>query len=162
MKNYEVYLAGPITGLTFGDCTNWRDNFAKLLNCTNIHTLSPMRGKDHLAIDKQTDEEHKIQDSYDDNPMTSKNGINTRDYNDVKRSDVVVFNMLGAERVSIGTVMEMAWCRAFGKPVVLIMEDSGNIHEHCMFLHYVGFRVNNIVDAVSVVMSLCLTDQELK
>jgi len=161
MKKYEIYLAGPITGLTYDDCTSWRD-YVKNNLPDYIHTLSPMRGKDHLAIKKQTDDNHVIQNSYEGNVMTSSKGINTRDYNDVKRSDVVLINLLDTKKVSIGTVMEIAWCRAFDIPTILIMEDEGNIHEHVMLTYDIGFRVTNLEQAISVAISLCSTDQELK
>ena len=43
-----VYLAGPITGLTFDGCTDWREYAKKSLAEAGIDGLSPMRAKDYL------------------------------------------------------------------------------------------------------------------
>jgi nucleoside 2-deoxyribosyltransferase len=77
-------------------------------------------------------EENKIQDSYSQHTMSSITGINVRDYNDTKTSDAILVNLLDCgQKVSIGTVMEIAWARAFQIPVVIVMEED-NIHQHAM------------------------------
>jgi hypothetical protein len=47
MKHY-VYLAGPITGLTYEGATEWRNVAAEKLDSDKIETLSPLRGKNYL------------------------------------------------------------------------------------------------------------------
>ena len=44
----QVYLAGPITGLTFEGCTDWRDYAIASLADNAIKGLSPMRAKEFL------------------------------------------------------------------------------------------------------------------
>lgn len=99
MSNLLVYLAGPITGLTWGESTDWREYVKNY-----ISTLSPLRGKQRL---REIAGNIPIMDSYEDHPLTTAKGINTRDYNDVKRADAIFVNFLGAKKVSIGTVMEI-------------------------------------------------------
>jgi hypothetical protein len=48
--------------------------------------------------------------------LSCARGITTRDYNDCKRCDILVANFLGADKISIGTVMEIAWAKAFPNP----------------------------------------------
>lgn len=121
----KVYLAGPITGTTYGESTNWRETAKVALADNHLDGFSPMRGKAYLS------KEDLIKDSYSDYTMSSINGINVRDFNDVKTADAVLVNLLGATKASIGTVMEIAWARAFQIPTVLIM-DKGNVHDHGM------------------------------
>src|SRR4051812_12682585 len=104
---YHVYLAGPITGLSFDNAVNWREEFIAKLP-SEIVGLSPLRGKDYL------EGEPSIAACYENAGLvlSCERGITTRDYNDVKRSDVIVVNLLGAQKVSIGTVMEIAWAKA--------------------------------------------------
>ena len=64
--------------------------------------------------------------------------------------------MLGATRVSIGTVMEIAWGAAFHKPVVLVMEPQGNIHEHSMLKEACVYHVDSLEDGVFVTRALLL------
>lgn len=147
MINKKVYLAGPITGTSYDECTNWRENATAILKDNGLMPYSPMRGKAYLT------KEDIIKDSYDDKTMSSINGINVRDYNDVVTSGALLVNLLGAERVSIGTVMEVAWARMKQIPVVLVMENTGNVHNHGM-LTYGHIRVDNIEDGLSAILQI--------
>ena len=151
-----VYLAGPITGLSYGAATDWRQWFFRQLLPHPIHGMSPLRGKYYL------EGESEIKAAYQDSVLSNARAITTRDYFDVKRASVVVVNVLGAERVSIGTVMEIAWAKAFQIPVILVIEDDGNIHDHGMIQESIGFRVNNLEDAVALVKVILLPSSHYK
>ena len=154
-----VYLAGPITGCNHKEAVDWRHTVGTKLHLANklIKTLSPMRGKPVLPSSQIYD---AATGSYED-PLRSSAGINTRDYNDVRRADLIFVNLLGATKVSIGTVMEIAWARAFNKPIVLIMEKEGNVHDHVMLKYPCGFIVPNIEEGLRVAKFILLTDQDL-
>jgi hypothetical protein len=158
MKNL-VYLAGPITGLTFGEATDWRDEVRRKLP-RHIKTLSPMRGKQYL--EQRSSFDGKIMDSYAEYPLSSARGINTRDHWDCTRATAVFVNLLGAKTVSIGTVMEIAWAYTNGVPCIMVIEDTGNIHEHSMIRESVGFRVNSLDMGIEVLISLLSTDEEIE
>lgn len=151
-----VYLAGPITGVSYKACTEWREIVKDMLD-EDIKTLSPMRGKQHI---EQRSKNGLVAMSYEDFPLSSVKGINTRDYNDVKRADAVFVNFLGAEKVSIGTVMEIAWCRAFSIPVVCVMEKD-NIHNHSMLNYACGYIVETLEEGVAVLEALLLPDSKI-
>lgn len=136
----KVYLAGPITGLTYKGCTDWRTEAKQHLKDHNIDGYDPMRGKAYLSKEEQ------VADLYTDHTMSSINGINVRDFNDCKTSDAIIVNLLGAKKVSIGTVMEIAWARAFQKPVIIAMERD-NIHDHGM-LTFGNIIVPSLEEAV--------------
>lgn len=156
--NYKtIYLAGPITGVTYNGCTEWRE-FVSDRVPNHVHTLSPMRGKEHL---KHKEANGVIDDHYLDDTLASVKGINTRDYWDVQKCDLIFVNLLGATRVSIGTVMEIAWARAFDKPVICIMEDD-NIHNHSMLNYTCGYIVRTMEEALDVLEAVICTDKELK
>lgn len=151
-----VYLAGPITGLSFDDCTDWREYACKRFN-PGIHGLSPMRGKEYLkALDVMPDcvaqqEEAAAQTDGIAAVLSSQRGIMARDYYDCTRADVVLANLLGAETVSIGTTMEIAWCHATSTPLVLVMEPEGNLHDHCMLREAAGWRTQTLEEGIHVV-----------
>jgi len=65
-------------------------------------------------------------------------------------ADLVVFNMLGAQRVSIGTMVEFGWADAARVPSILVMEKQGNIHEYPMVREIASFRVTNLEDAIAI------------
>ena len=147
--NTKVYLAGPITGQTYGECTGWREYVKLQLRGYGLNAYSPMRGKSYLSA------EDKVKDSYADHTMSSINGLNVRDYNDCKTSAVILVNFLGSgNRVSIGTVMEIAWGRSFQIPVVIAI-DKGNVHDHAM-LTFGNIVVDNLDEAISVTTQIIL------
>lgn len=141
MRQYLIYLAGPITGVSFNGCVSWREWFIDHLP-KELVGLSPLRGKDYL------EGEGNLQMQYADKVLSTARGITTRDYNDVRRADLIVANLLGAGRVSVGTVMEIAWAKAFSVPVVAVMEPDGNVHDHAMIQECVGFRVETLAEAL--------------
>ena len=150
---FKVYLAGPITGLTYGEAESWRDYIR-----TSAHRLdnqikwySPLRQQEHLR------EQGVLIATYsDDNPMTSRHGIMTRDAWDVRTCDLMFCNLLGATKVSVGTVMELGMAFAWNKPTVLVMEKHGNVHEHVMVDNALTFRTDNLDAGIRLTADILL------
>lgn len=138
---YNVYLAGPITGLAYTAATDWRE-YVKSHIRNDILVCSPLRAKRYL------ENETNIADSYENWPLSSSKGLTTRDRFDVMRCDLLFVNLLGTTKVSIGTVMEIGWADMLRKPIVLLIEDEGNIHDHAMIRECAGFRLNNLDDGI--------------
>lgn len=151
-----VYLAGGIAGLTSEAAIDWRLSAARFLDVYGIETLDPMRAKRHRWPEGsrigQSFHEYKDAGAF----FTSK-GIMTRDFNDVQRADALLVNLLGADKPSLGTVMELAWAFALQKPAVVAIEASGNPHDnHPMIHEAMGFRVPTLdeaIDAVAVILN---------
>jgi nucleoside 2-deoxyribosyltransferase len=148
-----VYLAGPITGLTYGECTDWREFAVTSLAMAGIKGLSPMRAKEYLASLGRlsgTCEEYQHL-----GVMSTPRGIMTRDRFDATRCDVLLVNLLGADRVSIGTVMEIAWADVCRTPIVCAMEpERENIHSHAMLFEAIGMRVPTLEEALHVTKAI--------
>lgn len=141
----KVYLAGPISGLTYDGAQEWRDYFRTSID-PRIQCYSPLRGKEYLTM------RGKLEGSYDEFPLSSDRGLTERDRFDCTKADLVVCNLLGAtQRTSIGTMIELGWADANRVPVVLIMEKEGNIHEHPMVRQTTSWRVDNMQDALKIV-----------
>jgi nucleoside 2-deoxyribosyltransferase len=145
--NTSVYLAGPITGESYGGATDWRETVSMRLLQAGIVGLSPMRGKQYLqdVVD--------IADSYPAHIMSTEKAIVTRDTFDVQRCDAVLVNLLGAKRVSIGTMIEVGLAYAQRKPIVVVMEPD-NIHQHAFVRQMAGYVLDNLDDAVRVTITL--------
>lgn len=146
----KVYLAGPISGLSWSEATEWRKQVHDELAEFGIQCLSPLRFKDFL------ESETSIRDSYPDHALASTRGIYTRDRWDVSRSDLILVNFLGTTKVSIGTVIEIAWADMLNKPIVYLT-DEGNIHNHAMIMEAVGFPVYTLEDAIDTIKALLIT-----
>lgn len=143
----KIYLAGPISGLTYGEAQDWRDYFTKNID-PRISCYSPLRGKEYLKM------RGPLEGSYDEFPLSTDTGITTRDRYDCMGADLVVFNLLGCTgkdaRISIGTMIELGWADASRNPAIVIMEKEGNVHEHPMVRQTTHFRVDNMEDAMRI------------
>lgn len=148
-----VYLAGPITGLTYDQSTDWREKVHKAL-APDIDTLSPMRAKAYL----KTLPADLIGDEYADRILSTQKAITSRDRWDTMRADLVIFNFLGATKASIGTAIELGWADAARVPGLLVMEESGNVHDHSMVRETTGWRVSTLEDAIATARAILLPD----
>jgi hypothetical protein len=146
MKQYLLYTAGAITGLSYKGSVDWRAYVASKMP-PHIIAVSPMRAKEYLAGQKN------VQAAYENIPLSSQKGIMTRDRFDVMRADMLLVNLLGTGTVSIGSVIEVAWADAFRKPIILAM-DEGNIHDHPMLKEAAGFIVDNLNDAIDLAIAV--------
>ncbi len=142
MRESLLYLAGPITGVSFDGCTDWREYVSGRLPA-HIKGVSPMRGKKYLSKEKE------VKDAYEDQPLSSSKGITCRDRFDTGRCDMLFVNFLGATKASIGTVMEIAWADMLRKPIVVVMEKD-NIHSHSMIRESVGFIVPTLDEGIQI------------
>ena len=151
MTDKSVYLAGPITFLEYNEAVDWRDYALEQLADVGIKGLSPMRAKKYLAnIDTL------LQSSYPEHPLSTDDGITTRDRNDVMTCGLVLANFLGAKQASSGTPIEFGWADAWRKPVIMVMEPEGNPFDHGMMRSIAGFRVETLDDGLDMAKAILL------
>lgn len=156
MSKPTIYLAGPISGMTYKEGTSWRDYVCgKMPSCIGV--ASPLRNKSYLNEIGQI----AANDAYPGKALSADSGVMTRDRFDVANSALVFMNLLGAKAVSIGTMIEVGWCDAYRKPLVLCMEKSGNLHEHPMLRQAVGFRTDNLDEAIEICKSVLMPYMEV-
>lgn len=142
-----VYLAGAITGESYSGATSWREYARKAFE-PGIIGISPLRATEYLAA------EVSIGLSYESKPLSSAKGMTTRDYFDVRKADAILAYLKDTKIVSIGTVMEIAWAKAFDKPVVLVTEQD-NVHwKHPMIKESVGFHADNLNEGILLINSI--------
>jgi nucleoside 2-deoxyribosyltransferase len=146
----KVYLAGPISGLTHDQCVGWRNEAADKLAAFGIACFSPMRGKGYLR------DAGVLEQSYPRYALSTDRGIMSRDHNDVITADALLINLAGVQRVTVGTVMEIAWAWDRHIPTITIMEDKGNPHDHPMVREAIGWRVRTLDEAIHCVKSVLL------
>ena len=117
-----VYLSGPIAGLTYDDGQDWRTVAEASLKEAGIQGLSPLRAKGYL---RQVGEISGHGREYADmGVLSTPKAVLARDHFDATRCDVLLVNLLGAKRVSIGTVMEIAFAYEARIPIVCAMESG--------------------------------------
>lgn len=151
--DFIVYLAGPISGLSYDGAEDWRASAKSELSASGIKAVSPLRAKEYLRQVTTpltgTGEEYAHL-----GVLSTPRGVMTRDRFDATRCDALLVNLIGADRVSIGTVMEIAWADLKRTPIVVAMEPSGNLHEHMMIAEAIGFRVPSLDEAIHVVKAI--------
>jgi hypothetical protein len=106
-----------------------------------------MRGKSFLS------DQACIDDVEYTHPLATPQGITARDRWDCQRSNVVLMNLIGADKVSIGSMIEIGWADAARIPLVLAME-PGNLHEHAMIKVIPGFILSTLTEAINVTLAL--------
>src|SRR3990170_87684 len=105
-----VYLAGAIAGTRGVDATDWRNTAFGLLATHGIEALDPMRAKQVLSGQERIST--NFHDYETNGAFFTSRGIMTRDFNDVRRCDALLVNLLGLAKPSLGTIMELAWAYA--------------------------------------------------
>lgn len=155
----KVYLAGPIAGLTHAEATySWRQDVASQLEWSGdghaIRCFSPMRAKKFLG--EMTPDRIIGKQAYHEHPVSSGNAITGRDRNDVKTSDLVFMNVLGAKAVSIGTTVELGWADAYRVPVVLCIEKEGNPNDHLFYRNLATYVCDNLDHGIMCARALLL------
>lgn len=152
MANKSVYLAGPITGLTFDDATDWRNHARDALAKHGIEGLSPLRGKAYLKTLGQLSAGSLAEGKA--GILSKPRAIMVRDFRDATTCGALLVNLLGATRVSIGTVMEIAWAYQIHTPIVCCMEPEGNVHDHAMITEAIGIRCTSLEQGLAVCVSI--------
>lgn len=143
-----VYLAGPIRDCSYKDATDWRVEAERMLAERGVGALSPMRGKEFLRRRK------KISDSYPDQPTATDGAIVGRDRSDVRRCDVILAYFLEADKISLGTGVELGWADAWRKPVVAVIEDKNNPHDHPFLRQIAAMRTPTLEEGVDMACSI--------
>ena len=146
----KLYLAGPITGLSWKAAADWRDYVTQALEGTTIVAFSPLRGKKYLKGEKS------VQSSYEAYPLSTQKGITSRDHWDVLTSDCIMAYVLGADKPSLGTVLEIGWAHAYRKPIIMIMEKEGNPHNHPMIREIVSYTTADLDEGITLIKTLLL------
>ena len=101
MKQFSVYLCGPINGCTDEECNNWRDFLMNSETKYPINWINPMvrdyRGREmEPGIDAEIVENDKL---------------------DIDGSDLLIVNY---DKPSVGTSMEILYAWDLGIPVWLV------------------------------------------
>lgn len=148
----SVYLSGPIDGLTYEEGLDWRTQAKERLARLNIMGICPQRGKDYLSqmgMMEFAEQEQTFNKNY---PMSTAPAVLARDRHDTLACDAILVNFQGARRVSIGTVMEIAWAHLHHKPVVVVIDKDDNLHgRHPMLRECFDIVVNDLEDGINII-----------
>jgi len=156
-RDFLVYLAGHIGGLSYFEATAWRDYTIRAFDgiCPNIRCLSPMRAKDYLRNEQQPLDGR----SYAGQPLSTAKATVARDRFDCQRADLVLFNLLGADIVSAGTCIELGWADAARIPMVAAIAPGSVWDLHPMIRGLISFPVATLDEAIELVPQILLPER---
>lgn len=149
---FKVYLAGPIGGLSYEEATNgWRKHAKERLEASGlIRAYSPMRYKEALSAG-----EFLARARYDF-PLATPHGILERDHYDVMSSDLLLVNLAGSTKVSIGTMVELGMAYAYRKPMVFVNDRVDAAHYGPFIQALSKFNYNDLDKAIDAsIQILC-------
>lgn len=120
MATRHVYLAGPILACNQGEANDWRKDAARFLQRASpgIVGISPLRCEPLVG------ERYGIHE--EDKKFGSSRAIKAKNFFDVKNCDLTLAYLPTpppGRHQSFGTIIEIAWAHALGKPVILVSDD---------------------------------------
>ena len=120
MNKKTIYLAGLIS-TEFTESLLWRIDVTPILQASGFNVLSPMRGKEKLALISK--------DGGVTDPRLTPKDIMLRDYNDVVQADVILMHLedFGSPRPLLGTIVELGWAWQLKKPIVAIASENNKL-----------------------------------
>lgn len=143
----RCYLAGPISGVSWESAVSWRKVVSEELARHGVEAIDPLRHSEVLAG------ETKLRSVYPEWLWIQQRAIVHRSLYHVRRSQVVLANVLGARERSVGTITEIAVAHEYRIPVVLVV-DEGNPHDHPFLKEMATVVTEDLNDAVEAVWRL--------
>jgi nucleoside 2-deoxyribosyltransferase len=146
----RVYLSGPVTGGSKDSIETWRHVIARQLSrFAQVVDPASYKYDATLAFAKRESDHEAISRLQHGHHVVDRNKAL------IGSCDVLLANFLeGVERASIGSVGEIFLAFAMEKPIVIVRQAHGNVHDHAM-LNAVASKVcHSLDDALSVIAEL--------
>lgn len=143
-----VYLAGPIAGCDLAEANDWRSTTRQYLKRYGIAGISPLRCEPLIG------ERYGV--SYEDPRFGTARAIASKNFLDVQMCDVTLCYMprvLNERRLSVGTVIELAWAHALRKPTILVT-DYPFLLEHPVVQANASWILHELRDAIDVIVGI--------
>lgn len=149
MKQF-VYLAGPVLGTTEAQAHHWREDVAGKLSNHGIVGVSPLRCEPIHG--------ERYGPGYpEDEKFGTARAVMNKNLLDVQKCDMTLAYIPkpinGVAHHSWGTIAELAWAKALGKPAILVTNDP-EIMEHPVLNASAGWVLDNLEDACDVLIGV--------
>lgn len=154
MRERFVYLAGPILGCTEGEAKDWREqvdyDFRHQTTVPGrLVAISPLRCEP--AIDGAY-----YKGTYDDPKFGTGRAIVAKNLFDTKACDMALIYLpkpAEGRHQSYGTMMELAWAFALGKPTILVSDDP-EILGHSVVTANASWILDSLDEAVDLIVGI--------
>lgn len=143
----NLYLAGPIEGVTEEQCTQWRNEVTHKfsMRTEKVNCVNPYRDVELKEFDKGAGYGNEL-----------AKRIAHKNYMDCQKCDIILAYLPKdqmTKRPSYGTVMEIAWFAMMQKPIIIVTDDD-YIKNHPLFYTYVGWFSEDLDDAIHSITML--------
>lgn len=152
----RIYLSGPISGASRGEIAGWRQRVAGMLP-PHVTVYDPAASPYDAALAYEAAESPSAALGR----LMHGRLVVDRNKHIIQSSDVVLANFLYSDRASIGSIGELFWANAFRIPIVIVREQSGNIHDHAMLNAIASVVVSSLEDGCEAVLNILGTDARL-
>jgi hypothetical protein len=149
----RIYLSGPISGASRDDIAGWRQCVAGMLP-QHVDVYDPAVLSYDVALAYETAESPSAALAR----LMHGRLVVDRNKHIIQSSDVVLANFLHSERASIGSIGELFWANAFRIPIVIVREQSGNIHDHAMLNAIASVVVTSLEEGCDAALNILGTD----
>lgn len=138
-----IYLAGPIAGCTKAGANDWRRHSQEELNKLGMIGISPLRCEPIIG------ERYGLGGT--DPKFGTARAIGSKNLLDVQTCDLTLAYLpawaeYDADRDSLGTIIEIAWAKAMGKPTIIVSTDP-YIQAHPVVNACAGWMLDDLADA---------------
>ena len=143
-----VYLAGAITDCNNGEANDWRRRLTLLLARTGIKGISPLRCEPLMG------ERYTLTNQ--DPRFGTARAIASKNFLDVQTCDMTLCYMpkaLNERRLSVGTLIELAWAHALRKPTILV-SDYSFVTEHPVVQANASWVLGTMDEALDVIVGV--------
>jgi hypothetical protein len=140
-----VYLAGAITDCDNGEANDWRRNLTHRLSTLNIAGISPLRCEPLMG------ERYTLTNQ--DPRFGTARAIASKNFLDVQTCDLTLCYMpkiINERRLSIGTIIELAWAHSMRKPTILV-SDYDFVTSHPVVQANASWILDSMDDAMDVI-----------
>jgi nucleoside 2-deoxyribosyltransferase len=150
----SIYLAGPMSGLTWQEALGWRrtceaelSRYWRLINPVRSQS-EPSSETDIIPHSTQLDKDYK-------DLHHTATGITAQDEFFIDQSDWILANFLNAREVSIGSVWELGYGWRGGKKILSVIE-PGSCHDHGFIRRRSHVFTPNLDEAIEFFKAIAL------
>jgi nucleoside 2-deoxyribosyltransferase len=145
-----IYLAGPISGLKLKDSIKWRNEVREQLS-DKWHVFSPSESD----LNAGASEEDVIPENRPGwrHINCTSSGLVTGDEFLIRKSDWLLVNLRGAEKVSLGSMWEMGFAWGLNKQIITVIRE-GERHDHPFVRRRSHVFVPDLPEAVEYLRNL--------
>lgn len=143
----KVYLCGPITGRSYGECYEERKENSRILEIFGFKVLNPLRDKEALegVLDIKAE-------GYENQALLlTADGFFTRDLMWIDECDIVFAYFKDSASVSKGSCVEIGYAYAKNKIIVAVVDSA---HDHPFITKCSSVCASTLYEALDYIKNL--------